>query len=117
MIAPTPPEPPEPIQPPPPPWRFWFETREEEPAMDTRTIVSTVREAVVAGLESYRHPLSSLRPEDVVTVAVDVVPDGLFRKAPGRTVLVRVRARDLQERRAGRLTAAQLRERLEFEED
>jgi hypothetical protein len=30
---------------------------------------------------------------------------------------VRVRSRDLQERRAGRLTAVQLRERLEFEDD
>jgi hypothetical protein len=117
MTAPVPPEPPEPFEPPPPPWRFWFETREEEPAADPETIVSTVREAVVSALESYRRPLSSLRPEDVVTVAVDVVPDGFFRKAPARTVLVRVRARDLQERRAGRLTAAQLRERLEFEED
>lgn len=115
VTAPEPPEPPEPFEPPPPPWRFWFETREEEPVADPETIVSAVREAVVSGLESYRRPLSSLRPEDVVTVAVDVVPDGLFRKAPARTLLVRARARDLQERRAGRLTAAQLRERLEFE--
>ena len=115
--APEPPEPPEPLEPPPPPWRFWFETRGEEPVADPETIVSTVREAVVSGLESYRRPLSSLRPEDVVTVAVDVVPDGLFRKTPARTILVRVRWRDLQERRAGRLTAAQLRERLEFEDD
>jgi hypothetical protein len=117
MIAPERPQPPEPKEPPPPPWRFWFDTRQEEPPADTKTIVEAVREAVVAGLESYRRPLSSLRPEDVVTVAVDVVPDGFFRRVPGSTVLVRVRARDLQERRAGRLTAAQLRERLEFEED
>jgi hypothetical protein len=118
MTAPVAPEPPEPFEPPPPPWRFWFETREEEaPAADPETIVSTVREAVVSALESYRRPLSSLRPDDLVTVAVDIVPDGHFRKAAARTILVRVRARDLQDRRAGRLTAAQLRERLEFEED
>jgi hypothetical protein len=114
-VAPEAPEPP--LPPPPPPWRFWFEPREQEPPADVRTTLASVREAVVAGLESYRQPLTSLRPEDMVTVAVDVVPDGLFRRAPGRTLLVRVRARDLQDRRAGRLSAAQLRERLEFEED
>jgi hypothetical protein len=113
----TAPEPPEPPEPPPPPWRFWFETGPEEPVADPEAIVSSVREAVVSGLESYRRPLSSLRAEDVVTVAVDVVPEGLFRKGAARTILVRVRSRDLQERRAGRLTAVQLRERLEFEDD
>ena len=56
-------------------------------------------------------------PKTCVTVAVDFVPDRLFRKPPTRTLLVRVRARDLQERQAGRLTAAELRQRLEFEED
>jgi hypothetical protein len=118
MTAPPLPEPPEPLDPPPPPpWRFWFETREEETATDPETMVSAVREAVVSALESYRRPLSSLRPEDVVTVAVDVVPGGRYKKGATRTLLVRVRARDLQERGAGRLTAAQLRERLEFEED
>ena len=51
-----------------------------------------------------------------MTVAVDFVPDRLFRKPPARTLLVRVRARDLEDRQAGRLTAAELRQRLEFAE-
>lgn len=115
-VAPDVPEPPEP---PPPPWRFWFDVEGGPQATETdpEAFVAAVREAVAAGLESYRRPLSSLGPDDVVTVAVDFVPDRLFRKPPTRTLLVRARARDLKERQAGRLTAAALRQRLEFEEN
>jgi hypothetical protein len=110
---------PEPPEAPPPPWRFWFEAEgdPEIAEVDPEAFVAAVREAVAAGLASYRRPLSSLRPDDIVTVAVDFVPDRLFRKAPTRTLLVRARARDLQDRQAGRLTGPELRQRLEFEEN
>jgi hypothetical protein len=113
------PDAPEPPEPPPPPWRFWFDEEGEPQITDTdpQAFVAAVREAVAAGLESYRRPLSSFGPDDVVTVAVDFIPDRLFRKPPTRTLLVRARAHDLQDRRAGRLTAAALRQRLEFEEN
>ncbi len=117
--APLPPEPPDA----PPPWRFWFDVTDasDQPdatdAADAEAVVTAVRERVVAGLEAYRRPLASLRPEDFVTVAVDLVPDVLLRARPARTLLVRVRAGDLQERRTGRLSAADFRKRVEFEEN
>ena len=116
---PLPPEPPDA----PPPWRFWFDVTDDPDrpeatdAADAEAVVTSVRERVVAGLEAYRRPLSSLRPEDFVTVAVDLVPDVLLRARPARTVLVRVRAGDLRERRTGRLSAVDFRKRVEFEEN
>lgn len=116
---PLPPEPPDA----PPPWRFWFDVTdasdlpEDTEATDADAVVTSLRERVVTGLETYRRPLASLRPEDFVTVAVDLVPDVILRARPVRTLLVRVRAGDLQDRRAGRLSAAELRKRVEFEEN
>ena len=116
---PFPPEPPDA----PPPWRFWFDVTdasdlpEDMATPDADAVVTSVRERVVAGLETYRRPLASLRPEDFVTVAVDLVPDVILRARPVRTLLVRVRAGDLQDLRAGRLSAAELRKRVEFEEN
>jgi hypothetical protein len=117
--VPLPPEPPDA----PPPWRFWFDVTDDPgppdatDAADADAVVTAVRERVVAGLEAYRRPLASLRAEDFVTVAVDLVPDVLLRARPARTLLVRVRAGDLQERRTGRLSAADFRKRVEFEEN
>jgi hypothetical protein len=117
--APLPPEPPDA----PPPWRFWFDVTdgpamfEATDAADAEAVVTSVRERVVAGLEAYRRPLASLRVEDFVTVAVDLVPDVLLRARPARTILVRVRAGDLQDRRTGRISAAEFRKRVEFEEN
>jgi hypothetical protein len=107
----------------PPPWRFWFDVTEESDRpdgadnADTEAVVTSVRERVVAGLDGYRRPLASLRREDFVTVAVDLVPDVLLRARPARTLLVRVRAGDLQDRRTGRLSADEFRKRVEFEEN
>jgi hypothetical protein len=125
---PAPPEAPDAMDPfdtPPPPWRFWFEGGGEDEmtvgeaagAADVETLVSAVRESVASGLESYRRPLASLRAEEFVAVAVDFVPDRPLRARPARTLLVRVRARDLRERQAGRLSATEFRSRLEFEEN
>jgi hypothetical protein len=123
-VAPAaPPAPPEPLDVPPPPWRFWFDVTDgsdlpdADDTADADTLVASVRERLMAGLDSYRRPLASLRPEEFVTIAVDLVPDVLQRGRPARTLLVRVRAGDLQERRSGRLSAADLRKRIEFEEN
>ena len=122
LEVPPPPEPPDA----PPPWRFWFDVTDQSEApdgpdgMDTPdadALVTSVRERLVAGLDAYRRPLASLRPDEFVTVAVDLVPDLFLRARPTRTLLVRVRAGDLQERRAGRLSAPEFRKRVEFEEN
>jgi hypothetical protein len=123
-VAPVaPPAPPEPLDVPPPPWRFWFDVTEGSDlpdaadTADADALVASVRERLVAGLDAYRRPLASLRPEEFVAIAVDLVPDVLLRGRPTRTLLVRVRAGDLQERRSGRLSGAELRKRIEFEEN
>ena len=123
-VAPAPPPAlPEPLDVPPPPWRFWFDVTEgadlpdAADTPDADALVDSVRERLVAGLDAYRRPLASLRPEEFVTIAVDLVPDMLQRGRPARTLLARVRAGDLQERRSGRLSAADLRKRIEFEEN
>jgi hypothetical protein len=116
---PLPPEPPDA----PPPWRLWFDVTDASDlpdsadAADADALVTSVRERLVAGLDAYRRPLASLRPEEFVAIAVDLVPDVLLRARPTRTLLVRVRAGDLQERRSGRLSASELRKRIEFEEN
>ncbi|HEU0109110.1 MAG TPA: hypothetical protein VFT38_23195, partial [Vicinamibacteria bacterium] len=125
LEVPAPPEPPDA----PPPWRFWFDVTEESEtpdgpdrpdgmdARDADALVATVRERLVAGLAGYPRPLASMRPEEFVTVAVDLVPDLFLRSRLTRTLLVRVRAGDLQEHRAGRLSGPELRKRVEFEEN
>jgi hypothetical protein len=103
-------------------WRFWFdlpgEAREVavEPP-DPGPLVAAVREALAESLASYSRPLTSLRPDDLVAVAVDFVPDAVLRARPSRTLIARVRARDLGERRAGRLSAAELRRRIEYDDE
>ena len=116
---PLPPEPPDA----PPPWRFWFDVTDSSDVPDAAdtpdadALVTSLRERLVSGLEGYRRPLASLRPDDFVTVAVDLVPDVLVRARPTRTLLVRVRAGDLQDRSTGRLSAPEFRKRVEFEEN
>jgi hypothetical protein len=122
LEVPPPPEPPDA----PPPWRFWFDVTDQSDAPggpdgmdmpDADALVTSVRERLVAGLDAYRRPLASLRPDEFVTVAVDLVPDLFLRARPTRTLLVRVRAGDLQEHRAGRLSGPEFRKRVEFEEN
>jgi len=119
LEVPPPPEPPDA----PPPWRFWFDVTDEPDrpdgvdTPDADALVASVRERLVSGLDAYRRPLASLRPDEFVTVAVDLVPNLFLRARPTRTLLVRVRAGDLQEHRAGRLSGPELRKRVEFEEN
>jgi hypothetical protein len=115
-------EPPEAPEPPLPPWHFWFESgnegfaRDLAPAPDPEQGIQAVREAITAGLESYRGRVPALGSDEFVAVAVEFVPDGLLTARPARTLVVRVRARDLRDRQAGRLSAPDFRARLEFEE-
>lgn len=71
-------------------------------------IVNDVRQAVVAALEAYGAGLRSVRADEIVSVAVDFVPRGLFSAdlRPARTLVVRVSKKALDERAAGRLDSA-----------
>jgi hypothetical protein len=118
VAVPEPPEPPEP--PAPPPWRFWLDTPEAPDAPeapDPARVVASVRAALANGLAAYRRPLVSLRPDEFVTVAVDFVSNRPLRAVPTRTLMLRLRVRDLQDRQAGRLSASELGQRIEFEEN
>lgn len=115
----APPAPPAPAveapPPPEPPWRFWFETEDLGEARTSERIVADVRDAVAEALESRGASLRLLRPEEFVVVAVDFLPRGAFaaRRQPERTLIVRVRKKDLEERQAGTLGPEAFRRKVE----
>ena len=98
----------------PPGWPFWFGEADAEDAPPDR-VLADVRRAIVAGLGAYRGGLALLGPDEFVIVAVDFVPR-MADRAASRTVVARARKRDLVDHRAGRLTAAALHARVEFDE-
>jgi hypothetical protein len=115
---PAPPGPPDPPAapaelPPPPPWRFWFESRQEADG-NPETAIASVRDALAGGLASHTGALGALRDEEWITVAVDLLPR--LGRRPVHTLQARVRVKDVQERRAGRLGADAFRKRIEFQE-
>jgi hypothetical protein len=119
-VPPTPAQPAQPAQIPPPPlppWRFWFDSEEPEEPRSPERVVLDVRSAVTDVLESQGPPLS-LGPEEFVAVVVDFLPSSAFatRTRPARTLVVRVRKRELEERAAGRLASEDLRKRIEYSE-
>ncbi|HUG53084.1 MAG TPA: hypothetical protein VMR21_05765 [Vicinamibacteria bacterium] len=123
-VAPEPPMPPPPAEWPegPAQWRFWFDLPGEprEPAgepAEPGLVVEAVRKALAEGFASHSQSLASLPPDEFVAVAVDFVPEGLLRARPVRTLVARVRTRDLEDRRQGRISAAELRGRIEFDEE
>ena len=122
VSAPRAPVAPEPPDAPPPPWRFWFDVSSEDeepeaPAPAPASVIAAARDALAAGLASYATPLASLGPDEFVSVAVDFVPERVPRARPSRTLMARVRVRDLSDHQTGRLSAAALRQRIEFEEE
>jgi hypothetical protein len=111
----TPPRPP--ATPPPPPWHFWFEPRESRDARDPDQVVADVRTAVVATLEASGGQMTGLAPDEHVAVAVDFVAGGPFgHDRPAKTLVVRARRKDLDERARGKLSAEELRKRMEIVE-
>jgi hypothetical protein len=101
----------------PAPWVLWTESGLE--AGDGRAperVVADVREAVVTALETHAPLLSSLRPEESVSVVVDFVAGTPFLDEGARarrSLTLKVRKRDLDERGSGRLSAEELRRRVE----
>jgi len=114
VTAPAPAAPP---APPAPPWRFWFRGEEETDRRTPERVMTDVRQAIVEALEAHGHVLAVVRPQELVTVAVDFTTP-IFaieaeRPRPERTLVLRVRKKDLDERAAGRLAAEELRRRVE----
>jgi hypothetical protein len=97
--------------------RFWIET-EEDAARPPELVIRDVRTAVTNALEARGADLRHVRPEESVVVAVDFYPHGAFgpREEPEHTLVVRVKKSDLLERRAGKLSPEELRQRIEYVE-
>ena len=76
-----------------------------------------VRSAVTDVLETAGPPLR-LGPDEFVVVVVDFLPRSAFatRTRPARTLVVRVRKRELEDRAAGKLASDELRKRIEYSE-
>jgi hypothetical protein len=108
-VAPQPP-------PPAPPWRFWFQADDEGDPRPPEQVISEVKNALIQALEARSSLLTIVGPEDYVVVAVDFTARGFplrpERRAE-RTLIVKAKKRDLDERRAGRIVADELRKRIE----
>ena len=107
-----------PLPPPPvPPWRFWLESEEPEEVKTPESVVLEVRSAVTDVLETQGPPLR-LSPDEFVVVVVDFLPRSAFatRTRPARTLVVRVRKRELDARASGELASDELRKRIEYSE-
>jgi hypothetical protein len=106
-----------PAVPAPPPWHFWFDSRESRDARDPDAVVAEVRSAVVATLEAHGGQMAGVAPDEHLAVAVDFVDAGPFGDArPSKTLVIRARRKDLDERARGKLSAEELRKRMEIVE-
>jgi hypothetical protein len=103
--------------PPPAPWQYWFYADEPADGRTAEALVRDVKAAVTALVEMRGATLRQLAPEEYVAVAVDFVPRiSILGSRVQRTLVVKVKKQDLDERRAGRLGADELRRRIEYAE-
>jgi hypothetical protein len=102
----------------PAPWQLWFSIDEPGDGRPGEEVVRDVKAAVTALLERPVGPLPELKPDEYVAVAVDFVPRPLVLGASRaqKSLVVKVRKRDLDERRAGRIAVETLRQRIEYTE-
>ena len=120
-VAPAPPAAPawpSPVLVPTPPWHTWLDLDEGPQASDPETVIGNVRAAVLRVLENEGARLTEVRPDESVVVAVDFVPRALRlgSRPTERTLVVRVRKKDIDERKAGRLDAGEFRRRARISE-
>jgi hypothetical protein len=103
---------------PPAPWRYWFQSSDEEELRSAAQIVADVRSAVTDALEAEGAAVTILRPDELLVAAVDFVSGPVLApgERPARTLILRVRKKDLEERKAGKLSADELRKRIEYAE-
>jgi uncharacterized coiled-coil protein SlyX len=99
------------------PWQFWFNVEDPGDGRTAEAVVRDVKAAVASLLERQGGALRHLKPDEYVAVAVDFVPGvSLLGGRTQKTIVIRARKRDLDERRAGRLGATELRQRIEYSE-
>jgi hypothetical protein len=98
-----------------PPWKFWLRVETDEERRSPDRIVEDVRSAVVGALDARAGAAAGLSGDEFVTVAVDFVPGDLFAsdREPSRTLIVRVRQRDLEARAQGKMALEDLEDRVE----
>jgi hypothetical protein len=114
--APVPPAPPLPALP-PAPWQYWFNAEAPADGRSDEALVRDVKAAVTELVERRGATLRHLAPEEYLTVAVDFVPRmSILGSRVQKTLVVKVKKQDLDERRAGRLSVTQLRQRIEYAE-
>jgi hypothetical protein len=102
----------------PPPWKFWFEAGASEEKRSPESVVADVRGAVVDALAQGGVRLAGLAADERVTVTVDFVPGGIFaaQARPEKTLVVSVRAKDVNARARGAISPDELRRRVEVTE-
>jgi hypothetical protein len=107
------------VAPPPPPWRYWFQAELDSDLRPPAQVVTEVKTVLIQVLEARGGFLTSVRPEEFLVVAVDFMARGFpFRpeRNAERTLVVKARKRDLDERRSGKLATDELRKRIEVHE-
>lgn len=114
-VAALPPAAPRSLVPPAAPWRFWFQAEDVDDPRPAARVVSDVQGALIYALETRGAALTVVRPEDFVVVAVDFTSRGFplwAERRAERTLVVKAKKQDLDERRAGRLAGEELRKRI-----
>jgi hypothetical protein len=109
----TPPTP-EAAIPMPPSYPLWIEPM-VDPTPDPQGVIAGVGEAVTLVLEQHGVRLRALQPQDMVAVAIDFVPATRpgVRARPARTLMVRARKADIDQRAAGLISPEEFRKRVE----
>jgi hypothetical protein len=100
-----------------PPWQLWIDPM-DDPTPDPQGVIQGVGAAVTSVLEAHGARLRVLGPQEMVAVAIDFVPAtrGGARARPARTLLVRAKKADIDQRAANQITSAEFRKRVELVE-
>jgi hypothetical protein len=104
--------------PPSPPWSLWLDPgNTDDLEAPAEAVVERMRVALVEALAEHGTALRGLRADETIAAAVDFVPSFPFGPSrPEKTLVLRVRKKDLEERRTGRIGPDQLRARIETAE-
>ena len=100
-----------------PPWQLWNDPLDDA-TPDPQGLIRGVGAAVMSVLEAHGPRLRALGPQETVAVAIDFVPATRIG-APSRTartLLVRARKADIDQRAAGQISPEEFRKRVELVE-
>lgn len=97
-----------------PRWPLWIDPM-DDPTPDPEGVIAGVGDAVTLVLEQHGARLRALPPQEMVAVAIDFVPATRpgVRARPARTLMVRARKADIDQRAAGQISAEEFRKRVE----